>query len=463
MSFPSGWARKCPVIVDHTKVVADGIFPVLLVQDNLPQEMLDADGSHACKPDGSDLRVTSDADGVSELPVEVAFIGLNDDPVLSRIEIYTRANLSSASDTTLWIWYCNPSATMPEATAPNGRNAVWSDFKFVGHLSQDPTGGAGCILDSTGNYNGTPGGTWSAEALVDGPFGKALQFSGSNHVVLGNMPVQGAAAISALVNPSNVSANRSVLSRSSSGGAATNAALSMRIDTTSKLRANLGNDSGTYQVWTTNLSLAADTWQYWALSEDGSEIIARNGANTQSTSQTVAVNTSTSDGYAIGRLGENYNGWYFVGKIAEVRLHAAARTDAWLETEKSNLMEPAAFAAAGTPINLGETGYTAFKDVELGLEVWGCHLVDLGVGLELYGRAAIDLPVGLQVAALQLRDLGLGLEVTEGLLWIDLLLGLDVTDGTAFTNLPLGLCVICAAPSLRSVVAQRLSSILSEV
>jgi hypothetical protein len=57
---------------------------------------------------------------------------------------------------------------------------VWdSNFAAVYHMAQDPSGGAGCILDSTSNTNhGTPNGSMVSGDLVDGILGKALDFDG---------------------------------------------------------------------------------------------------------------------------------------------------------------------------------------------------------------------------------------------------------------------------------------------
>ncbi len=57
---------------------------------------------------------------------------------------------------------------------------VWnSNFIAVYHMSQDPSAGGACILDSTSNENhGTPYGSMTSDDLVDGVIGKALDFDG---------------------------------------------------------------------------------------------------------------------------------------------------------------------------------------------------------------------------------------------------------------------------------------------
>lgn len=62
---------------------------------------------------------------------------------------------------------------------------VWdSNFKAVYHMSQDPSTGGACILDSTSNAkHGTPYGNMTSDDLVEGPVGKAIKFDGMNDYI----------------------------------------------------------------------------------------------------------------------------------------------------------------------------------------------------------------------------------------------------------------------------------------
>jgi len=63
---------------------------------------------------------------------------------------------------------------------------VWDEnFAAVYTMAQDPSGGAGCILDSTSNANhGTPNGSMTSGDLVDGLTGKAIEFDGNDDYIL---------------------------------------------------------------------------------------------------------------------------------------------------------------------------------------------------------------------------------------------------------------------------------------
>ena len=81
---------------------------------------------------------------------------------------------------------------------------VWdSNFKAVYHMSQDPSTGGACILDSTSNANhGTPYGNMTSDDLVEAPVGKALDFDGvDDYIQLPDKIPIGAKTITLQVNP----------------------------------------------------------------------------------------------------------------------------------------------------------------------------------------------------------------------------------------------------------------------
>lgn len=172
MAFPVGWARKCALVIDYTKVLENlTSFPVLLTSANVPAEMITSGGANACKSDGSDIRITTDAAGTTECPLEVVVCTLNANPALSAIQIYTKIpSVSSSVNTTFYIWYKNASASAYGVTDTYGRNNVWTDFAAVWHLNV-VTAGSATVVDSSGNLgtNGTPStgtGTGSSNPLI---------------------------------------------------------------------------------------------------------------------------------------------------------------------------------------------------------------------------------------------------------------------------------------------------------
>ena len=99
---------------------------------------------------GGDLRFSSDAAGLNQLPCEVVD-GLD-------VVWVKPTGVSISTSATLYVWGDNAGASQPAVGDPFGRNAVWSDFEYASHDG---------LTDVTGNHTPTQSGT----TLVAGPFG----------------------------------------------------------------------------------------------------------------------------------------------------------------------------------------------------------------------------------------------------------------------------------------------------
>jgi hypothetical protein len=100
--------------------------------------------------------------------------------------------LSAVSSTILNLYYDSAGPDNTGYIGDTGDVAaqqVWdSNFVAVYHMSQDPSAGGACILDSTVNGNhGTPYGSMTSGDLVAGHIGKAIEFDGvDDYIDLGN-------------------------------------------------------------------------------------------------------------------------------------------------------------------------------------------------------------------------------------------------------------------------------------
>jgi len=111
--------------------------------------------------DTSSIRFTSDAEGFQELPFEIVSL----DPISHEAEIWVQSDLSSTTDTSIYLWYGNEDAQAYGATATFGSRAVWSSYKAVYHNPFHQT-------DSTGTYTlssvGSNGPTSTDGAILSG-------------------------------------------------------------------------------------------------------------------------------------------------------------------------------------------------------------------------------------------------------------------------------------------------------
>jgi len=192
MGWLGDWAERIEITVDNTNIDSDLThFPLpLILGTSVGQNSADVScvfdelGSSSKK-----IAVTKD-DGTTQLYVEIELWDeANEKAVLFASK--SDLTLSSASTTVLYLYY---DASQPDndtyvgETTESPAQAVWdADFVGVWHMSQDPSGGAGCIKDSTSNINhATPAGSMTADDLVDGQIGKALDFDGSDDRVIEN-------------------------------------------------------------------------------------------------------------------------------------------------------------------------------------------------------------------------------------------------------------------------------------
>ena len=176
MAFPTGYTKYQEITIDHTKVGADQTDFIVFV--NLADMVLaGADIFDTCRSDGGDIRATK-SDGTTQLATEL--VAIDTTAKTGELHIKFAGTLSSSVDTVIRIYY-NGTDTALAVSDTYGRNAVWSDYVAVYHYNGDPSGTAPQLTDSTGNgRDGTSVGSMTSGDLIDGLFGKAWDFDGSN-------------------------------------------------------------------------------------------------------------------------------------------------------------------------------------------------------------------------------------------------------------------------------------------
>lgn len=185
MSWLNTWAKRIKLTVSGTEITEDLTdFPILITL---------ASGTGI-----NDADITSIFDelttvtGTKKIAV-TAMVSDVETQCYTEIERWDWSNeqawlwtkvptLASGVDTDLYLYYDSTKDDNIDYIGDTGDTPaqnVWDDnFKLVCHMAQDPSGGVGCILDSTVNVNnGTPGSMVSND-LVDGKIGKALTFDG---------------------------------------------------------------------------------------------------------------------------------------------------------------------------------------------------------------------------------------------------------------------------------------------
>ena len=336
MGWLSGYSHRIRFKIDHTKIDSDLThFPVtlFLTEDNA-DAVFNELGSNYKK-----IAATSD-DGTTQLYVEVeAWDSANKRAVLHISR--SSWTISSSADTYFYLYYDASAADNTTYVGDPGDSVaanVWdSNFAGVWHLSQDPTGGSGCIKDSTSNSNhGTPQGSMTSGDLVEGKVGKALDFDGSDdYVNCGNnsvLDITDTLTIEAVIRPSitldsSLSYTKGIVSRQhvpTSGQDTYN--LVINTDGKLSLGSHGGNIQSTKDSWSAGVDYyVAGTYDSSTLSGD---LFVDGVKETLSVDNYDSMSGSTND-LVIGVLVPGTDEW--PGLIDEVRISNTVRSDAWIK------------------------------------------------------------------------------------------------------------------------------------
>jgi len=279
--------------------------------------------SHA-QSDGADIRFTKPDDTLLKYERVI-----HDD--VNKIAHYwvKIPSISSSTDTEFFIQYGN-------ATASDGEDAtnVWdSNFLAVMHLKD--------ITTSTvkNSVDGTSKNKYSANNPLEstGEIYKAQDFS-SDHIILGDIDIDGNGTIEALVNPSSFGSTygNSICSKGT-GLNSGYADLGLFLSETNGYVYIQSGDISTSQAFISTLQTSTGTWQYVAGRADGTNLSAFLGTTKDTTAQTTTPAGNYTN-YTIGRFGSS-SALRFSGKMEEVRISDTDRSDAWLKATKETCFD----------------------------------------------------------------------------------------------------------------------------
>ncbi|MDB5225183.1 MAG: hypothetical protein JWL87_135 [Candidatus Adlerbacteria bacterium] len=360
--YDPNWDYRVPVAASSTKVLED-TKDVYLDLSLLPISF-----HTGVKANGCDIRVTKQ-DGTTELPIDLVSYGAG----AGQLHFSTGNALSASSSAQYYVYYGNPDANCYSAGNTYGAREVYdSDTEGVWHLEENSATG-GAIKDSTsGSHNGTMYSNYVASAIgtTTGKFGAAANFDGvddtidvpdSSNFEGASMTLEGWVYMDA--TPSARGENARLISKkhtaspwrsySSYVSSPTN-----RLDGEWISAASSTSYAGTYAG-----SMATGTWYYVALRHDPASTTAEasvraNGSSANTyTADTPGTTFNSND---VLRFGADYAGGERLdGRLDEIRVHSAARSDNYLATRYNNMSSPSSFWSVGsTSTSTASGGYT---------------------------------------------------------------------------------------------------------
>ena len=348
MAFPTGWGRKQEIIFDYTKVVGasdhTNIF-VPIKKNYLDAEILNASGNSALSG-GLDIRVTTDEDGLNEIPVHMLVCNPDATEGNRKFAAFVLLpNLSVSVNTSIWIWYRNASATLPAVTDTYGRNAVWAQMEAV-ILGNEASG---TFYDATGNgYDATLTAGTRTVTATDHPIDGLtwIDFDGSSYYTLASSAGMLDGSANMFLSAWHVNDNNFTF-RGLIGNRNNTPSDSNWFQTFSRPQAGAkAGGSEDYIEGTSIYSTGVLTFSAFQHTASELNIYTDGVLNGQDTSISV---TSGITGVADYRLGTYYSGSSKVDARAGLFMAGFGPYDAdWLETIYNSVVD-ADFASAGTP------------------------------------------------------------------------------------------------------------------
>ncbi len=320
--------------IDHSKIDEDLTdFPVLIhLSDNSGISGVDVSGIFSVLTADTDRKkiiIKTHAGRHCYVEIEKW------DPAGSEAWLWVKVpQISAAADTGLTILYDVTAEDNVIYVGDQGEppaQTVW-DNAFIGvwHMAESPTGGVGCIKDSTAHgIDGTPAGSLTAEHLVQGQIGNALDFNGVDaYIDLGNPVVleslSGPFTVEAVAQPAGLSQNGIILSLDPAGTQSDyalgiyNSGNRLVVGTPSFRNGLTPIDQyltpGTARQWTTKYQSRTDLEFFL----DGQKQIL----------------TDVADYFAVqgNRIGARGSATFpYTGMIDEIRISAGSRSDAWIK------------------------------------------------------------------------------------------------------------------------------------
>jgi hypothetical protein len=370
MGFP-GWKSRVALVIQSSQVPADVTdFPVLLNKENTPQESYEADSGWSALNGGGDLRFSSDSAGNTRLACEVETFVTDNNPANANVSVFVKIpSISSASNTTFYMFYGKAGQSQPARNDTYGLENVWnSGYKGVWHLNQTFADGSVNFTDSTSLNNTGEGKVLDGSptvSLVDGKWGGKAQRC-SNAVAYDTVwaiEIDAGSDLNFSASPMTVTAWLKFIDTTQGWwlgkGDDAGENWQMRglgINEDGSNRWMWWNRTGGDEDLKSTSSPSNDTWFHWGTSvaSDGTLRFYLNGAaaGTESAGSVSsgAGNKVLSIGTGRGDTSARAEPWK--GNVDEVRIHNVARSANYILTEYRTTNTPSTFIIEGTPARL---------------------------------------------------------------------------------------------------------------
>ncbi|MHA2398490.1 MAG: DUF2341 domain-containing protein [Promethearchaeota archaeon] len=346
------------ITIDHTKVSGS----INLINFPLLISILDTDLYDKVQSNGNDIAFYN---GTQWLDHEIEVFNQTYSGTEAQLVAWVRIpSLSPTTDTKIYMYYGN--STMGPQENPTG---VWdSNYQAVWHLSEDPSGSAPQILDSTlNNYDGTSYGSMTSGDQIAGQIDGSLDFDGSDDevslpgVVIGDLA---AWTLSAWIRMGpDIADQRTIYSE---GNTTETEYLFLYVDdTNSEVKFYSETATGDYAEVIGSTNVEDNQWHLVTLvqrSKTDRELYVdglSDGTNTDN------AGTLTTDTATIGALNYLWDVDQFIGTIDEIHISSIDRSNDWIATEYNNQYDPDSFYTVGDDTGPSVDDFDYYKEITI--------------------------------------------------------------------------------------------------
>ncbi|MDQ7814929.1 MAG: DUF2341 domain-containing protein [Patescibacteria group bacterium] len=332
------WNRRRAITIDHNKVSGSGDltdFPMLFASVDSDLRTSENGGS-AEIASGDDFFFTL-SDGTTKLDHEIESYSSTTGALTAWVSV---PNLSSATDTVLYLYYGNASSTDQQ----NQTGAWDGDTKGVWHFNDS--------LDDSTSY-GNDGTNSGSTNLENGKIGEARDFTGSwDTATVAESPTLEPSSEITISMWMKQTGEQPDWAKPLWYGNDTQApwgSYGFYVDTASDVNVNLNvdSDSSAYGTWPP-ATLATSTWQYVVGTYDGTylKLYVDGELVSSAWSMFTIGNYDATHGLSFGSSWDKDADWH--GFIDEVNIASTTRSGDWIKTAFDNQDSPSSFYTLGT-------------------------------------------------------------------------------------------------------------------
>ncbi len=388
----AGYLYYKQITIDHTKVTGGADltnFPVLVSRTDTDLRSV-ANGGLVQSSNGYDI-IFRDASQTAQLDHEIETYVPTTGQVVMWVRIPT---LSHTVDTTIFMDFDNSTIS----SSQENKTGVWdANYTAVWHMSQDPTGTAPQIKDSTSTADhATTVGTWTSGQQAAGTIGGSLNFSSASTDKLTANDVAANDNSSALTvdtwwKPTDLTwpfqgqllamgdtGHRYYVTNGTSDSCSA-CSTALRVEVT-----NNGSSLHTYGYTSTGV-ITTGTWYHVVLAFDGSQstnasrlTLYLNGVPQALTFVGTIPATTANVAEPITMGFSSGSGTYFDGGMDDTRISKTTRSAGWIGTEYNCESSPSTFMSFGTALLLANHGSVTETLATGGYSVLGQGTVAFG-------------------------------------------------------------------------------------